>query len=140
MSNATAWSFWLCEAKPRCSENCSKTKFLISLFFSILPLPCKILKIPLPHLCQPFQQINDWYKKNTNALCYKCLEFGHISLNCPEGRNLREAYFKCCSKDHEARNCGKHPHCILYAQKYDRQINHSTGILKCLVYIKAVKK
>ena len=73
--------------------------------------------------------------------CYKCLNFGHISRNCPSATDRSNMCYKCEEVDHVAKNCSNELNCILCRENYtEGDLKHAAGSSRCPVYQKAAKR
>lgn len=58
--------------------------------------------------------------------CYKCLEFGHISINCRSPNDFSNCCIKCGAKGHKIRECKDDAKCLTCVDR-KHSICHITG-------------
>lgn len=78
-------------------------------------------------------------QKITPKKCFKCLDFGHIAVNCKSSNDFSKCCIKCGEAGHKIQNCTKAPKCLLCTN--GKQIaNHITGSMICPKYKKAIEQ
>lgn len=70
--------------------------------------------------------------------CFKCFEFGHISVNCKSEKDFTKCCIKCGMTGHKIRECKNKAKCLICnGEKQD--ICHITGSSGCPKFKKALK-
>lgn len=67
--------------------------------------------------------------------CFKCLDFGHIAVNCRNDKDYRNTCIKCEENGHKIKDCLKKPSCLLCKENK----GHVTGSSRCPRYRSAME-
>jgi len=63
--------------------------------------------------------------------CFKCLESGHIAVNCKSLVDRSDCCMRCGEKGHKAAKCSKEPSCLFCSAAGRKETRHQAGSRLC---------
>ena len=78
---------------------------------------------------------------NRHIKCYKCWHLGHTAAQCKSDIDRSKSCMKCGKEDHKVAQCGNNAHCILCAERGNRdKCGHVAGSFKCTVRVEELRR
>lgn len=71
--------------------------------------------------------------------CFRCLEFGHIAMQCKSREDRSKLCRKCGEDGHIAKDCKREPSCMFCKKEHPNDANHIAGSSKCPIFRRALK-